>query len=207
MRRLTINLDSDGVIYDFNAQMVRMGEHYLERELGETSRWEMHEAWGVTQGQWYAMFMRAVHDAELFRMGRALPGAIAGVKELSKKHRVRIVTAKRLRDPLATRLAMLQTINWYSQEGMLQGVEMCFTQNKQGYQADVVVDDKPTLRWAQSGALNLLFDQPWNQELFEKPFTPPVKRVHDWDEVLEFVEELSQLPANGEDLPEGAGGG
>ncbi len=189
MRRLTINVDMDGVIYDFNGHMTALGEVYLGRKLPVTTTWDMAAAWGMQEDEWYELFHRAIMEDGLFRDGNAIERASEAVQLLSRQHRVRIVTSKRLRFPTSTLAAQVQTLHWLANENILNHVEVAFVGNKQGYQADIIVDDKPTLKWAQTGTVNLLFDQPWNQEITG---TPPhdaaqVRRVHGWDEVLTWV--------------------
>lgn len=195
--KLTVNIDMDGVIYDFNGAMTSLGEVYLGRKLPVTESWEMWDAWGVSRDEWYEMFHEAILDDEVFRIGHEIPGAVQAVRSLTKKHRVRIVTSKKLRFPRSTQAAQIQTIRWLGEAGLLNHVELAFAGDKQGYTADVVIDDKPTLKWAQRGAMNLLFAQPWNQDVPEEAFfgQPSLTLVESWDDVLHHVEELSHVEA------------
>lgn len=192
MRRLTLNIDMDGVIYDFNGMMTSLGETYLKRDLPVTDGWEMWDAWGVSRDEWYEMFNDAIIDG-VFAYGAEIEGAVAAVRRLAKEHRIRIVTAKKLRYLDSTLRAQKDTLNWLARSDLLNLVEVVFTSNKQGYPADVVIDDKPTLEWAQSGSLNLLFRQPWNDSVPEEAFhkEPLITEVHTWDEVEVQVRDLA----------------
>lgn len=189
MRRLTINVDVDGVIYNFNGNMTRLSEQYLGLELPATTTWDMAAAWGMTEDDWYDLFHRAILEDDLFRSGHAIPNAVQAVRKLANRHRVRLVTSKRLRYPMSTLAAQVQTLHWLADMELLNCVEVVFTGDKQGYSADIVVDDKPTLKWALHGAQNLLFDQPWNQEVPDHIMDngAAVRRVRGWEQVVEFV--------------------
>ena len=197
MRRLTINVDMDGVVYDFNGRMTELGEVYLGRKLPVTTTWDMAAAWGMQEDEWYELFHRAILEDELFRGGLAIEKAVPALHLLSRQHRVRIVTSKRLRYPSSTLAAQVQTLHWLADHELLNEVEVAFTGNKQGYQADIVIDDKPNFKWAQTGTSNLLFDQPWNQTYDGNDVRIPdhrvlshgqqVWRVRGWDQVLDFV--------------------
>ncbi len=190
MRRLTINFDLDGVIYDFNSEMTRLSEGYLMRPLPASTEWDVAGAWGLSDEDWYRLFNRAVADG-VFLEGKAIEGAVDAVLHTVKWHRVRIITSKQLRYPRSTLLAQRQVLTWLHTHGILNEVELCFTENKQGYEADVIVDDKPDLKWAQSGKINLLFDQPWNQRLGAPSAFTRFTRVYGWEDVLAEIEKAS----------------
>ena len=144
MRRLTINVDMDGVVYDFNGRMTELGEVYLGRKLPVTTTWDMAAAWGMQEDEWYELFHRAILEDELFRGGLAIEKAVPALHLLSRQHRVRIVTSKRLRYPSSTLAAQVQTLHWLADHELLNEVEVAFTGNKQGYQADIVIDTSRT---------------------------------------------------------------
>ena len=67
---------------------------------------------------------------------------------------------------------------------------MAFATAKQGYMANIVIDDKPTLDWAQHDAWNILFDQPWNRDV-ETPQNKRgmlVMRGKGWSDILERID-------------------
>jgi 5'(3')-deoxyribonucleotidase len=197
MKPLTINLDMDGVIYDFTAQLHSYAEIALDRNLPEFMTWSAWAEWGISKSEFYHLFHRAIAEDELFSRGMAIDGALDAVWALADAgHRLRIVTSKRLRNDSSTLQAQKQTLTWLYTHGILGVVEVAFTSDKQGYLADVVVDDKPTLAWAQRGALNILFDQPWNRTLtFEGRPPAGFKCAYSWPDALELIAKVE--PSDG----------
>ena len=190
MQQLTINIDMDGVIYDFNGAMTSFAEVELDRKLPTTQTWNMWEAWGISREEFYRLFHDAINYGHVFRVGHEVPGAVNAVHELvAYQHRVRVVTSKKLRYPSSTKAAQIQVIRWLAEQDLLNKVELAFAHNKQGYQADVIIDDKPNLKWAQRGELNLLFAQPWNLDVPDEAYHGPtqITRVENWTEVLDQV--------------------
>ncbi len=209
---LTINVDMDGVVYDFNAAITSAAELRLGRKLPPyPTTWSMWELWGISRSMWYSIFHESIRNSQVFDQRELdIEGAVDGLKKLIKAgHRVRIVTSKKLRFPESTAAAQIQVIRWLKHHELLNHVELVFAHDKQGYLADVVVDDKPTLKWAQRGALNLLFDQPWNAAVHEDAYRGPlaVVRTYGWHDVLDEIAELDGTPELKNDLGEGAGGG
>ncbi len=208
--RLTINVDVDGVLYDFNEAMRSYGESELGRKLPASTQWEMWKDWDVTRQVWHKLFTMAIMDGEVFRNGAAIAGAQDGVKRLiDRGHRVRLVTSKNLPQAEVTRAAQIQCIRWLEEFGILQFVELVFTNDKQGYSADVVIDDKPSLRWVQKGATNILFEQPWNADAMREGMylpDPLVVRAWDWPHVVRLVETAAN-PMSMEELDDLVNGG
>ena len=160
----------------------------------------MHDEWGIEKSEFYHLFHRAIAEDELFSRGMEVEGAVDAINELARAgHRLRIVTSKRLRNDESSLKAQKQTLTWLYTHGLLGLVEVSFATNKQGYNAHVVIDDKPTLAWAQSGALNILFDQPWNRTI-ETPYhmggtNALIVRGYGWADVLEHVRITAGLDA------------
>jgi 5'(3')-deoxyribonucleotidase len=206
---LTVNVDMDGVVYDFNEAITSYGELRLGRKLPVTSTWQMWEAWEIGRNEWYEIFHEAIMTGEVFNQhGLDIAGAVKGLKTLIKAgYRVRMVTSKKLRYPESTQAAQIQVIRWLKHHGLLNDVELVFAHDKQGYLADVVIDDKPNLTWAQRGALNLLFWQPWNKHVNTCLYYPTITRVGTWMGVLNQIEDYDGAPVMENDLGEGAGGG
>ena len=193
--KLTINVDIDGVVYDFVGIMREMTEAspaVAPRKLGEVESWNMWEHWGMERDEWYEHFHANIRDG-LFARGQAIPGAVNAVMGLVEDgHRVRFVTSKKMRHAKSTMRAQQQTTEWLYANGLIQVTELCFTSNKQGYPADVVIDDKGDLSWVQEGASNLLYDQPWNADLLFDPLaTVHWSRMHSWQQVLTEISALS----------------
>jgi 5'(3')-deoxyribonucleotidase len=161
---LTVNVDLDGVLYDFEAACREWGEIRLDKKLPVTDTWSMWEPWGISKREWYEIFHDGIRAEHIFRMGHEEPYALWGMLTLrAMGFRVRIVTAKRLVYRDTTLRAKISCLRWLD-EKEIPFDEIAFTSDKQGYNADVVIDDKPTMAWAQDGAFNILMGQPWNLE-------------------------------------------
>lgn len=67
--------------------------------------------------------------------------------------------------------------------------------NKGLIDADIIIDDNPisVVEFSRSGRPGLLFDQPWNWE-FEA--SPPITRVHSWDDIILFLKDYALDIAN-----------
>ena len=167
----------DGVIYCMMPTMAKIanqenvrafmrGEGYdLPKDLDPSVNvWEIWEAWGIPKKAFWKIFYLAV-DEGLFTRGEEVPGAIKAIGRLVKaKHRVRIVTSKNLAGKNETLRAQTDVLWWlHANASWYNKVEIAFAQNKQGYDADVVIDDKPSLTWKQKDRVNILFDRPWNE--------------------------------------------
>lgn len=198
--KLTINCDLDGVVVDFNTEMQEMTEVTLGNHLPTFDIWRVWEIWGMTLEEWQLHFNRNVMDG-MFGRCREIPGAVKAVLYLTLDHRVRFITNKSLQTSLLTQKAQQDTSGWLGRRDLLQGTELIFTKDKQGYPADVVIDDKPNLDWAQRGAHNLLFDSPWNEDVETvqavTKFGVGVTRVAGWQGVIDYVDDVAGRVADG----------
>lgn len=208
MSKLTINIDMDGVIYDMMSELARLADTKTAQQLFDfdgTNRtttpdtWDISKAWGMkSKSQFWKFFYEAVGQG-LFLNGQPIDGAIETIGQFVKKgHRVRIVTSKMFSDTMVARQSQIDVIEWLSNVApdWSYKVETCFTSNKQGYEADVIIDDKPTLAWAQEGKINVLFDHTWNQDINANPvgafpMEPRLYRAKDWDQVAYLVARAS----------------
>lgn len=188
---MRINLDCDGVIYNMVDVLQRRLSAVHNVDLPDPTSWNFGN-WpdGVTADV-QAMFEEETRQG-LFRWGTPIKGALHGVQTLAKNgHYLRVVTHKLdLGSQSAT--AARDTVEWLRQWGLLPYVEVVFTRGfgKQGYPADVVVDDHPDLEWSQGeGTLNLLFDQPWNRDVpIKRMLEKRVARAMSWDQVAGYIE-------------------
>ncbi len=187
--KLTINCDLDGVVTDFNTEMQEMTEAILRRHLPSFDIWRVWEIWDMTYEEWVRYFNINV-EAGMFGRCKEIPGAVKSLRYLTVDHRVRFVTNKILRSSLLTMKAQQDTSGWLGRRGLLQDTELVFTKDKQGYPADIIIDDKPNLDWTQTGAHNLLFDRPWNEdvETGQAVTGHGVARVTGWQEVIDYVD-------------------
>lgn len=200
---LVFNVDSDGVVYDWHGFMTPYLEEAFGKPVERWDTWDMAEQMGVTKKEFYKVFDQAVGDG-CFRNGVAIPGAIEGLNTLiDAGHRVRIVTNKILSGVNKTHMAIVDMVTWYTWHDLTDKVEFVLTGSKwgkSGYPADVVIDDKPDLAWAQGyPTVNILFDQPWNQaglgnvaEVGDSPNFEDfyLYRAKGWRDVLELAEQI-----------------
>lgn len=202
---MIINVDSDGVVYDWHGFMIP----YLSDRLGvEVTResfdnWDLAANLGIPKKEFYKHFDAAV-NAGAFLLGAPIEGAIDALHSLiDTGHRVRIVTNKILKGNKKASVAMRSCISFYEQHDLADQVEFVLTGSRFGktaYTADLVIDDKPDLSWVQPyPTVNALFDQPWNRSTLkhlarinEDPNfdNPEIYRAEGWLEVLELVEQM-----------------
>lgn len=171
---MIINIDSDGVMYNLVGHTQELAKHVHGIDQPRPDSWGF-DNWDLDFKKIHALWGKS----GAFLDGRPVSWSIEVVKWLiGEGHTVRIVTHKH--DLPYEARAMRDTITWYERQGLLRDVDLVFPKgNKNDYPADIIIDDKPDLSWAQEGKINLLFDQPWNQGAETKG----VIRVHGWFEV------------------------
>jgi len=183
-----INIDLDGVVYDFADEIRWWCEIELDRvPLPAVTDWHFWREWGLSDDEWPELFRTAVIEGEVFAYGRPYPGAIERINQLQEKGwTIRFVTHKNILDPEATRAAQRQTVDWLYEHGIGMH-QLAFAADKSRFDADVIIDDKPDLSWVQKGRMNLLFAQPWNERA--TLFAPPnVRRVRNgWDGIARLL--------------------
>lgn len=199
--RLIVNVDSDGVLYDMQTIFAnRARAAYPENGLidAEPADWAIETAWRMEPGAVRALFVRESKRG-LFGHGHAYPGAIEFVHTLAEEHHVRIVTNK---GPMGEAIehAITDTVAFYGRHGLLQFVDLCFARSshKQEFVADVVIDDHPGLGWAQPGAMNIMFDRPWNRNAFRgiakwRDAETSVIRASSWDYVHALIDHQARV--------------
>ena len=199
MRQPTVNVDVDGVIYDFvdDARQEFIHRYGAENVEAPANRsWRIWEHWRYrndveTDGEWVTpggnLFWRVVDvgvtAGRVFRTGRVYEGAVEGMKILNDSdYRVRIVTSKSLSNSELRYHAITNTLGMLLDHGIKYDDIAFVNGSKTQYEAQAVLDDKPAvLNWAQYGARNILFDQPWNQTI-DWPGDPElvIHRVPGW---------------------------
>ncbi len=194
---LVINVDVDGVLYDFHSEMERLGTFYFTRGvMPPPTQWHVWFDWGISRERWWRFFGWAISQG-VFRNGDAIEDGrgINAIKMWSEDgHRVRLVTSKGGPTNHLVAIAQRDCISWLEQEGVLPFVEVAFTGgDKSGYLADVIIDDQPNLKWCQEGARNLMLAQPWNVTT-DHPLGG-VLRVANWEDLITNVEIFSEVTA------------
>ena len=198
-----VNVDFDGVIYDFTDAMreafdYRFGQAMLERgepvplSWPDPTEWAVWESWPIDRTAFYEVLYAEVLDGLMFRTGNLIDGAREGMTRLYQAGwHVRIVTAKTFNDARVTRQARLNTIRFLDEQDIPHHT-LVFSDShgKLDFRAHMVIDDKPDLtRWVQIGAANVLFDQPWNKKLSTIPdfYEAPgwFSRGFGWGDVVE----------------------
>lgn len=197
MRELIINSDSDGVIYQWTETILEMGQRHFRRdEPYDTPKgWNLEEVMDMTYDEFWGFFHLMAQNG-VFRHGDPVPGAIDSLRKFIKdNHRVRVITNKHLRHELSTYHACRDMVGFLHDHNLLQHVEVILAigrYKKQDFPADVVIDDKPDLSWYQPEAeVNMLFDQPWNEEVQLNGHSNLV-RVSGWEDVVKIVDEIAK---------------
>ncbi len=210
---LTINIDADGVLYDYSGEFWKMAREHYGRTFPPSLGWNQHEVMGIDEEEYWEFFHHCARNG-VFRNGDAIPGGIESIRQWYKAgYRLRVVTHKSLRHAESTYHAQSDMVHWLHEQGVINKVELVFPKgeyHKQGFPADVVIDDKPDLKWAQEDAVNVLFDQPWNQTEDVAPIehilyspaspshthslyaTPRIYRAKGWDEVRSIVTKVEE---------------
>lgn len=187
---LRVNIDSDDVVYNLSAELLDRANRRWGKDFETFPTWEIGKTYGVTD-QEVRDFFEAETKNRLYALGHPIDGAPQAIRTLAEQgHDLRIVTHKH---GMGTNkgLGMMDMIDWYDTWGLLDLVDIVIARgDKTQYPADVVIDDKPTCAWAQPGALNVLFAQPWNEGPFLVPGGPwaRVMRVDGWADVLAQIE-------------------
>lgn len=192
---LVINVDVDGVLYDFTEAMrievnAVMGIPVLD--LPDPTTWELDGSWPVSHAQVTSLMLDGIVQGRVFRKGWVIDAIAKPIMHrwIQSGHHVRLVTAKTFpTDPLATKMARTGMIEWlYENEIPHSTISFTDHHGKLDHRADVIIDDKPDLSWAQLGADNLLFDHPWNRRVDEEAMDIlGVTRVRSWSDIRDRV--------------------
>lgn len=173
---MIINVDLDGVVYRFEPEFRKlvergkliwatMDEQPEPDKLPVADQWDLASAYGISQAQFRNIFEQGVTSHDVFHTGDMEAEAALWLSRLRKNHTVRFVTEPGFPDkPQIRAQAIAQKAQWLADMGLGTYPVIFSSGGKQDYTADVVIDDKPSLHWAQEGAINILFDQPWNQD-------------------------------------------
>lgn len=167
-----LNCDVDGVLYDFTGVMRREISAVMgipSDDLPDPHEWRLHKAWPITYDQLHSIMYDGIAQGRVFRNGPVIDpddGPAALQRLMDAGWHVRLVSAKTFRDPFITYMARRNMLEWLEMHEIPHHtISFSDSMGKQTYRADAIVDDKPTLEWAQWGADNFLFDHPWNQEV------------------------------------------
>lgn len=196
-----INVDIDGVLYDFVGAM----QHELALAgydpLPIDPLLSLHGTYGITRETFEEIMFEGIKKGRVFGPSypnRVIRGAKEAMWRLWDQYFIRLVTMKSgFPDPLRA-YAIRNCVEWLA-DNKIPYDDIAFVQgHKLDYPADVVIDDRPEpTRWAQRRALNLLFTQQHNVLLNEREWDDrfraakegrPAIRVDNWQEAVLRIE-------------------
>lgn len=206
VKRKIVNVDLDGVVYDFVGAMrsafdyrhnIDAGERYESdpKDWPDPSQWSIWKEWPISYDEFYRVMYAEIRDNFVFRQGAPIEGAVEGMEALGDiGFHVRIVTSKTFRDKTITEKARRSTLSWLATHDIHYDT-IAFSDAEQGktsYKAHVVIDDKPKVEtWAQPDALNIIFHQRWNRTIGEFPDMAEgggvFCRAQTWEQVVGFA--------------------
>lgn len=211
-----INVDYDGVIYPFVPVAMRWYGNERSRDFGDVMRllegaskthtaeevWEFWKLFDI-DGKDFWDFVEENAGTEspypnIYSIGEPIYGAMSSLNLLSEMYSIRIVTRKPHKQQVRqkARMAMYEYLNGRVPVGAIVLASDSHPKS-QWSDAVAVVDDNPDIdEWRIPGALNLLFNSPWNQNL---ALYQDVIRVNSWDEIVSLMMQHSfkVLPPSG----------
>ena len=188
-----VNIDLDGCVYpdldDILKQYIAQEESDLRTGLSlpRATTWEFWKDWGMSKGEWNALFRRGVEVGYIFRKGQPVRGAVDALWRMSDDGWfVRIVT-HRLAHARNHRIVQESTAAWLDEHNIPYR-SIAYVGNgefKQDYSCQLAVDDKlNNLAGMQTGQA-LLFDRPHNRGVDFRYGN--IRRVHSWKDVLDYA--------------------
>lgn len=195
MDRPIINIDLDGVVYDFSSAIHSEGARFLGRPVEGSMDWAIWDSWGVPKGAWERIFRQGVTEGRIWRYGGAVEGALEGLWELSDaEYHIRILT-HRLNHGHDYRTAVESTAAWLD-ENVIPYRSLAVVgdgDHKSNYKGHILLDDGPHNidDWVRrTWDTAIVFDRPWNQEVEEGP---QVARATNWTHGVKLIREVVGL--------------
>ena len=199
-----INVDMDGVLYPFMDEWKSLvAEVYPEAKVHPITSWyawnhiEMPDGEGgmrrMDKKEFYNLFTSGILSHGVFTRMDPIEGAVDTLKMLHRRGwEISIVTSKGFSNPAVRRQATKNAFDWLMDHKIpFDHFTVVSGGSKTHVMADVVVDDKPRVDgWAQHGALNYLFGQPWNQE-WEGEMSKSIIRVNGWKDISDRLVKVS----------------
>ena len=209
IHRPVINIDLDGVVYDFNDTLnqfiVASGRLPHPDILGNTlvpdpnptfpypQIWDYWEEWGMSKGEWFNWIRRAVSAGAMWRYGNVIEWAQPALWVLSDaEYHIRLVTTRLVHFGLHKEV-LLATSQWLHDNNIpYRSISFVGPEGKSAYQAEIMVDDNVgnLVDWCFNNQKpGIIYDQPWNRDV--EPFAGlEIQRAEDWLGVVELVKEL-----------------
>lgn len=211
IERPIINIDLDGVCYDFNGTLnkfiVASGRWPMDeapdsgqtiitlqpKAFPEPQTWNYWEEWGMPKGEWFNWFRRGVEAGIIWAHGDAVEWAQPGLWLLSDlEYHIRLCTMRLNHFNLHAQ-AITSTASWLDKTNIpYRSLSFVGTEGKAGLDGEVLVDDNVgnVVDWAFANEKPaIIFDQPWNRDI--EPFAGlEIYRCHGWAEVVDKIREL-----------------
>ena len=190
--RPVLNIDLDGVVYNF-AEAIRLAcSSAVGRDLAPTTTWDMHEEWGIPLSLWKRIFRDGVRDGSIWWNGDPIEGAVEGLWELSEQEYYIRVVSNRLNHGFDFATAVEATAHWLDRHKIpYRSLCILGNESKSTYVAETLVDDgvHNIGDWiSNSRKVPIIFTQPWNQGL--EPLYG--HRADNWEDVVRIIK--SEVP-------------
>lgn len=181
---MKIGVDIDGVLLNLIEKVCEIFNELYHTDYTENNirRWEFFKDWNVSEEVIYNVFYIAYEKSTTLSLIDDKAPQI--LKELNKKYRVDLVTARNFKyeSQLIERLNSLEIKKGVHYENLIH-VEPKPYDVKIKLDYNILIDDNPNLVDSIEGYSNkriLLYDQPWNQRITEKK---NVSRVYNWKQI------------------------
>jgi len=190
---MKIGIDLDEVLADFTSAIIKFHNKTFNTSFQKDHLciYEFWKIWGGTE-KGMAREIDEFYKSHYFENIKPIPGSKIGVNVLSKKHDLKIITARQnyiadktkkwLNNHFANKFSEIHFANHYSPIGKsIKKSEICLKLD-----IDLVIED--SLEYAKDcisvGKNVLLFDCPWNQS---EKLPKNIKRVYSWKEIVESI--------------------
>ncbi|MEW6048630.1 MAG: hypothetical protein AB1609_19505 [Bacillota bacterium] len=188
---MRIAVDVDGVLADQIAPLIpRLKQKYgILIKPDEITSWEYVLSTGTNIR---TEIEEALEDPEFLLNMPVVEGALFGMTQLCKCHRVYVATARQ------PRLAEL-TSRWLRKHGIPHRCLVSTdSRGKAALDADVLIDDniENIQLFCESGRHGVLFDRSWNRSM-DTAKSARISRALNWLHVLEIVRQIQVDPGSG----------
>lgn len=189
MKKLSIGVDLDGVVYDFWAVMGpwMIENGYVDETFlnVEPERWDFYAQLGLNQQQWFDLMTHALSEKRLWWNGPEMVGARDGLLDLvSAGHRIVLVTERALPGvEIASRIA---TYAWLVKRRIPH--HALIIGPKRGLCLDIHIDDAPHIitQMKSENSLVVCYDHAYNRMFSDVP------RVRTWLEFVAICNDLAE---------------
>ena len=181
------------ILLDFDEVINIMVQHWVDTlncvygtsvKFEDVNEWDMHKEFpALTEDEIY----NPLHLQTFWNGVEIMPGAKEGIQALlAQGHDIYIVTS-----------AHPDTIKWKAKWLQRELPEIPWSHvivasNKSLIKGDILVDDG--LHNLYDGSyIKVLFDKPWNRNVDKSKFTDIIHRVHNWDEIIDLIDNLNKV--------------